>query len=249
MTTITRPFAWIDIPASTSLPAYSIAKYPVTNAQFKLFMDAGGYDQPRWWTPLGWQIRMDEGWTHPRSWKASQWNHAEQPVVDVCWYEAVAFCLWLSEVSGEDIMLPTEQQWQYAAQGVDGRLYPWGDTWDCTRCNNSVSPCSSNITTPVAQYQTLGESPFGVVDMVGNVLEWCLTDYDTLTNDLNSETNIHVIRGGAWSERDPEMFCCDYRSGAAIDDSSRSFGFRIARAALPVLCQYADAVSLQHDLQ
>lgn len=221
------PFDWVEIPASAGLPAYHISKYPVTNAQFAQFIDAGGYHQPRWWTSVGWQARIAEGWTQPRSWQASAWNGEVQPVVDVCWYEAAAFCLWLSDVTGESIMLPTETQWQYAAQGDDGRVYPWGDTWDCTRCNNAVSPCDSKITTLVTQYKGLGDSPFGVVDIVGNVWEWCLTDYDTLTNDLHSEANFRVIRGGAWSERDPQMFRCDFRSGAAVDDSSRSFGFRV----------------------
>jgi formylglycine-generating enzyme required for sulfatase activity len=221
------PFAWIDIPASACLLAYRMARYPVTNAQFARFIAAGGYDQPRWWTPLGWQARLENDWKHPRSWQASQWNRDEEPVVDLCWYEAAAFCLWLSDVTGEQITLPTEQQWQYAAQGNDSRVYPWGDAWDCTRCNNSVLPCVSKITTPVNQYEGLSDSPFGVVDMIGNVWEWCLTDYDRHTNDLQSETNFRVMRGGAWSERDPELFRCDFRSGAAIDDASRSFGFRV----------------------
>ena len=67
-------------------------------------------------------------WSEPRFWNDSQWNGAQHPVVGVSWYEAVAFCLWLSDVTGERIMLPTEDQWQYAAQGDDGRTYPWGNS-------------------------------------------------------------------------------------------------------------------------
>src|SRR5690606_8543992 len=129
-----------------------------------------------------------------RFWDDSQWNGADYPVVGVSWYEAVAFCRWLSEATGEAITLPTEEQWQYAAQGDDGRKYPWGDEWDCTRCNNSVEPCHSDGTTPVRQYEGPGDSPFGVVDMSGNVWEWTLTEYESGVNDLDGANN-RVIRG------------------------------------------------------
>src|SRR5690606_28098079 len=112
------PFDWNEIPKK----GYSIAKYPVTNAQFAKFIDAGGYNTERWWTTEGWQKRAegwhyDDGWkasgtpwTEPRYWNDSKWNGATQPVVGVSWFEAVAFCLWLSETTGEKIMLPTEEQ-------------------------------------------------------------------------------------------------------------------------------------------
>lgn len=203
------PFAWIEI----SGKGYSIAKYPITNAQYGKFVEAGGYNQRQWWTDAGWKAKLQglafdfskgEGvathnpWTEPRYWNDSKWNSAEQPVVGVTWYEAVAFCLWLSDVTGEKIMLPTEDQWQYACQGDDGRTYPWGNEWDCTRCNNSVKPCQSDMTTPVRQYEGKNDSPFGVLDMAGNVWEWCLTDYENKTNDINSSANGRVVRGGGW---------------------------------------------------
>ncbi|HLV33558.1 MAG TPA: SUMF1/EgtB/PvdO family nonheme iron enzyme, partial [Spirillospora sp.] len=161
------PFDWIEIPKK----GYSIAKYPITNAQFAKFIEAGGYKQQKWWTQAGWEAKAKgwawnsskseweetgTAWTQPRYWTDSKWNGAEQPIVGVSWYEAVAFCLWLSEATGEKIMLPTEDQWQYAAQGDDGRAYPWGNDWDCKRCNNSVEPCDSNVTTPVTQYEGNG---------------------------------------------------------------------------------------------
>ncbi len=202
------PFAWINIPGKN----YSIGKYPVTNAQYATFIEADGYNQRQWWTDAGWETKQqglvfdfskfesvatNQPWTEPRYWNDSQWNGSEQPVVGVTWYEAVAFCQWLSDVSGENIMLPTEDQWQYAAQGDDGRTYPWGNDWDCTRCNNSVKPCQSHGTSPVRQYEGLGDSPFGAVDMAGNVWEWCLTTYESKTNDLNGDVT-RVIRGGGW---------------------------------------------------
>jgi len=182
------PFAWIEIPGRKGKTwqgaPYQIAKYHVTNAQFRLFVDAGGYRERKWWTDAGWAAREREKWTEPRYWSDSKWNGNEYPVVGVSWYEAVAYCLWLSEALGEKIMLPTEDQWQYAAQGDDKRAYPWGNTWDGSRCNNRVGGQGIGKTTPVRQYEGKGDSPFGVVDMAGNVWEWCLTDYETKSNDI-----------------------------------------------------------------
>lgn len=238
--TLPAPFAWVTIPGK----GYSIAKYPITNAQYARFIDAGGYHQHLWWTEAGWQAKQQglvfdftkgEGvatntpWTEPRYWNDSEWNGADQPVVGVTWYEAVAFCLWLSDMTGEKIMLPTEDQWQYAAQGDDGRTYPWGNEWDCTRCNNSVKPCQSQVTTPVQQYEGKGDSPFGVVDMAGNVWEWCLTDYDQKTNEVNGEARTRVVRGGGWFYFSKADCRCNFRYGDLPYCCYNFRGFRIAR--------------------
>lgn len=236
------PFAWVEIPSgrgtmqtdesgvTLAIPTerYWIAKYPVTNAQFRLFIEAGGYQTERWWTAAGWQERQREKWTQPRFWTDRDFNGAEQPVVGVSWFEAVAFCRWLSEATGEDIMLPTQAQWQYAAQGDDGRAYPWGDAWDCKRCNNSVSPCDSRRTTPVRAYEGKGDSSFGVVDMAGNVWEWCLTDDDDGTNIVDSISNSRVLRGGSWYDDSTEYFRCVYRFGVSPDLWVNGWGFRLA---------------------
>src|SRR4051794_3215351 len=120
------PFAWIDIPNKP----YSISKYPITNTQYAPFVEAGGYTQRQWWTDAGWDAKVqglafdyskggavatNEPWIEPRYWRGSQWNGAEYPVVGVTWYEALAYCRWLSDQTSEKIMLPTEDQWQYAA--------------------------------------------------------------------------------------------------------------------------------------
>lgn len=236
------PFDWIEIPKK----GYSIAKYPVTNAQFAKFIEAGGYKQQKWWTDAGWEakakgwdwdsqqskwVETNKAWTEPRYWNDSKWNGDTQPVVGVSWYESIAFCLWLSEATGEKIMLPTEEQWQYAAQGDEGRTYPWGNDWDCKRCSNSVEPCDSNVTTPVTQYEgkTKGDSPFGVVDMAGNVWEWCLTDYEKKTNDINSHATYRVRRGGSWFSLNSDSFRCDDRSGFNPHFGSYFIGFRLSR--------------------
>ncbi|MEP7288265.1 MAG: SUMF1/EgtB/PvdO family nonheme iron enzyme [Chloroflexota bacterium] len=231
------PFAWIEIPHK----GYSIAKYPITNTQYRLFVEAGGYRERKWWTDAGWEakakgwiwkdsdwVATNTAWTEPRYWTDSKWNGTEQPVVGVSWYESVAFCLWLSEATGEKIMLPTEDQWQYAAQGDDGRDYPWGKQWDGNRCNNNVDRKGVGQTTPVRQYEDKGDSSFGVVDMVGNVREWCLTDYKNKTNDVNSTANRCALRGGSWNSNSASVFRCDYRFTRTPRSRHSGRGFRIA---------------------
>ncbi|MDX2077293.1 MAG: SUMF1/EgtB/PvdO family nonheme iron enzyme [bacterium] len=255
-----QPFAWIPIPEGTvtliaddlskkksylkqdttyTIPAFEMAKYPITNAQFKLFIDAGGYDEKRWWTDDGWRSKLDgwvyergwgtgKAWTKPRFWDDSTWNGAEHPVVGVSWYETVAFCNWLSETTGEKIMLPTEQQWQRAAQGNNRLIYPWGNDWDGNLCNNSVKPHNSEQTTPVRQYEGKGDSPFSVVDMAGNVWEWCKTAYETGTDDV-LEIGVRVLRGGSWGSTKAVIFRAVNRSSADQYNWNDVVGFRIAR--------------------
>jgi formylglycine-generating enzyme required for sulfatase activity len=245
------PFAWIDIPAGQvtlvntwdddtavylkknqpqtfSVPAFAIAKYPLTNGQYAPFIEAGGYGQKKWWTEAGWQTRESEQWTEPRYWRDAKWNQADCPVVGVSWYEAVAYCAWLSEMSGERIGLPTEQQWQRAAQGDSQRAYPWGEEWDCQRCNNSVSPCFSSQTTAVTAYEGRGDSPLGVVDMSGNVWEWCATDYNTGDKNINKIAIYRVRRGGSWGNLDTFDFRADARYRDTPRGRSLHWGFRLA---------------------
>lgn len=209
-----KPFAWVDIPAGNvtlkaggylkeattfDVPAFQMAKYPTTNAQFDVFINhPEGYKDPQWWDysddAKKWRIEN----TKPKHKRFDGDNH---PRHNVTWYEAVAFCQWLSAITGEKIMLPTEQQWQRAAQGDNGRKYPWGNEWDRTRCNNSVNDWlgigGGKSTTPVTQYEGLGDSPFGVVDMVGNVKEWCSTVLEMVGDDL-SEDKWNILRGCSW---------------------------------------------------
>jgi len=217
---------YLDKDTNFTVPAFEMAKYPVTNAQFKLFIDAGGYHEKRWWTDDGWAQCQQENWTQPGSWDNSTGNGAYYPVIGVSWYEAVAFCLWLSETTGENIMLPTEQQWQRAAQDYNKMIYPWGNMWDASRCNNNVGGKGIGRTTPVTEYEGTGDSPFGVTDMSGNVWEWCLTAYETGKTDLQG-TDIRVVRGGSWYDNSSDNFRVVYRHSYTPDMSSVLRGFRI----------------------
>lgn len=140
---------------SLYLPDYYMAKTPVTKAQYAAFVQATGYRQPTRW----------ENGQPP----ADKQDH---PVVHVSWDDAVAYCRWFSRSTGLVYRLPTEAEWEKAARGTDGRIYPWGNQWDGSRCNTPESVL--NHTTPVGAYPN-GASPYGLLDMVGNVWEWCAT--------------------------------------------------------------------------
>ena len=133
-------------------------------------------------------------------------------------------------------MLPTEQQWQRAAQALpDGRdsgyIYPWGNDWDCKRCNNSEPPCDSDATTPVTQYEgeDKGDSPCGVVDMAGNVWEWCRTAYSSGSQELDETDVRRVLRGGSFDFSSNALRSADrYRYGPGLE--YYGFGFRCVRS-------------------
>lgn len=130
---------------------FAIAQVPVTNALYALFQQATNAHRPIiWGGALPTELR-------------------DHPVVDINWHEAVAFCAWLSAETGRRYRLPTEAEWEKAARGGDGRIFPWGDGFDLQRCN--VRESGLGITTPVGRYQA-GASPYNVLDMAGTVWEW-----------------------------------------------------------------------------
>lgn len=233
------PFEWIDIPAGKvtiderefDVPKFSIAKYPITVAQYQVFMQDKGYDVESYWTTAGWEWRQREKITQPRYWGEKGYEHffkSDHPIIGVSWYESIAFCRWLSEKTGENILLPTEQEWQRAAQGDTGWAYPWGNQWDDQRCNNSVKSKSAG-TTPVTQYLN-GASPYGVLDMSGNVWEWTLTAYESAgIGDINS-TDVRVLRGGSWGNLDEDDLRVDYRFRNVPFNWNYSFGYRPTRS-------------------
>ncbi len=145
------------------LNAYWMDVYPVTNGRFALFLHAGGYEEPRWWTAEGWNWRLAKQVTEPRQWRQPGWDGPDQPVAGVSWYEADAYARWAGR------RLPTDAEWEKAARGTDGRRYPWGDDWPTSdRANFDML---LGRTTPVGLYLA-GASPYGCLDMAGNVNNW-----------------------------------------------------------------------------
>ncbi|MBZ0284986.1 MAG: formylglycine-generating enzyme family protein [Anaerolineae bacterium] len=259
------PFEWCSIPAGKvtieysptdhktfDVPASVIAKYPITNAQYQIFIDAKhGYSDPRWWD------YSDEA----QSWHSVKTKPLgllfpgdDLPRTRIAWYEAIAFTRWLTsrlsplstletrmrlggEVStsqkGADtsvpstqysvlISLPTEQQWQRAAQGDDNRIYPWGNDFDQTRCN--IQESGINQPSPVTRYPS-GASPYNVFDLSGNVWEWCLTTWQGDSTDLANDLH-RVRRGGSWGFGQ-DLARIVYRSGLFPSERYYNIGFRL----------------------
>jgi formylglycine-generating enzyme required for sulfatase activity len=208
------------------LADYYIARGPVTNAQYAIFVEATGHNWPG----------HREGGESPK-------GKEDHPVVGVTWYNAMAYCNWLARLTGKPYRLPSEAEWEKAARGTDGRIWPWGDRSPSGRqCNFS----NSQGTTPVGQYSPRGDSPYGCVDMAGNVWEWTLSlygkgevdadflyPYDPLDGRENLEAGddfFHVLRGGAFSD-DERWVRCSLRHAASPGDRNRIYGFRVCVAA------------------
>jgi formylglycine-generating enzyme required for sulfatase activity len=219
-------------PTTFDISAFAMAKYPITNAQFEEFVTVGGYQHKSWWTDAGWEQREREKWTAPRNWADNQLKGDQQPVVGVSWYEAVAFCRWLSEVVGKTILLPTEQQWQRAAWALpdgeySGYTYVWGNKWNGDTCHHSVKPHKSNQSSLITAYESRGNiSPCGVVGMTGNVWEWCLTAYETGSQEVDG-TDARILRGGSWLTDHPHYFRIVSRYVSYPDNGTEDRGFRI----------------------
>ena len=212
-----------------TLPRYAIGKTPVTNAQFRPFVEGDGYTNQAYWDADGWQRRKQAKRVKPSLWDDAKWHGANYPVVGVTWYEAMAYTRWLSAQTGLPFSLPTEAMWEKAARGPDGRIYPWGNNWEQGRCNSR----EANIerTTPVGQYPG-GASPYGALDMAGNVWEWCSTPLlsyplaNELLNELRTSSR-YVLRGGSWGD-DRVYARCALRFDYYPHIDGGSGGFRIA---------------------
>jgi iron(II)-dependent oxidoreductase len=204
------------------LDGYWLDKYPVTNATYKAFTDATGHPIPWQSAPLARPYNWD------RSTKSYPEGKGDHPVVLVDWHDACAYAKWAGK------RLPTEAEWEKAARGTDGRIWPWGNEWDSTLCNHGMG--LSRGTTPVTAFQRAA-SPYGVVDMAGNVWEWTADGFDigyhrksSKSNPRSSGTN-KVIRGGCWYDETPELYRCAVRDevGPGVWEMYR--GFRCVKDA------------------
>ena len=199
-----------------SLPEFGIAQFPVTNAEYYEFALATGHRLPKHWV----------GFTFPA-------ETAMHPVVGVSKVDVEAYVAWLNSQTKGNYRLPTEAEWEYAARGTDGRIFPWGNTFDPWRCNTSES--GKKTTTPVGSYSPGGDSPFGLADMVGNVWEWTssiFAPYPYQKDDGREEVRHdakYVLRGGAWYYT-RKLARCAAREGNIETYQSQSIGFRMARS-------------------
>ena len=203
---------------------FYLGKYPVTNAQFDVFANAA---------PAKLSAGL-AGWRLPT-------GKETQPVVNVTWDDAVAFCQWLSAATGRKFRLPTEAEWEKAARGPagashDSRIYPWGDEWDPTRAALSLEGAAGGPQ-PVSHHSPAGDSPYGVCDMSGNVWEWCGDWFDpqlysqrwrsVVKDPTGPETGQgYVVRGGAFDST-PKHMRCTRRNWYYPDKARPNLGFRI----------------------
>ncbi len=194
---------------STYVMAYRIGRYPVTNAQYARFLA----ENPTYPVP-----NLDEVWAEPHNWDPQRRTYPEgkanHPVVLVSWEDALAYCEWAG------VRLPTEVEWEKAARGEDGRIYPWGDVFDSQRANVRESGIGS--TTSVGVYPD-GASPYGLLDCAGNVWEW---------TTLREGKNQIVIRGGSWNFH-AEDARCFARDHSRPGHRSNRIGFRVVTGPQP----------------
>jgi len=193
---------------------FYIAKYPVTNARYAAYMAAEGYSNKVYWSSEGWEWLQRPDYAEPRYWKLEHFNRADQPVVGVSYYEAEAYCRWAG------LRLPAEQEWEKTARGIDGRIYPWSNQWQEGRCNSKEAGLGH--TTPVHQHRG-GASPYGAMDMAGNVWEWISASYE-------AERAYRVLHGGSWNIGRTGVRCVS-RIKHNANDRRIVVGFRCARSS------------------
>jgi formylglycine-generating enzyme required for sulfatase activity len=202
----------------TDLPAFWIDKYEVTNERFKMFMDAGGYTTQGYWSSDGWTWLQSERVSQPAFWDDSRYNAPQQPVVGISLYEADAYARWAGK------RLPATLEWQAAAQGTDDRLWPWGETWDPSKANAGEG--SRGAPVAVGSYPA-GASPFGALDMAGNVWEYT-QDWYRLRPMVNDEDYCAILSSSWDANFTQGQFCRERRSGSMGRFSSG--GFRTAES-------------------
>lgn len=225
--------AWINIPGKQvtleggdrpiKVKPFRMAKYLITNAQFDAFIKAeDGYCHDEWWIGI-------RRW--PNGPGQVGWTECNAPRETVSWFAAVAFCRWISHRTGSTIRLPSEWEWLQAGTGGDLlSLFSWGQEWDSSHCNSDESQLRR--TTSVGMYPA-GATRQGLLDMTGNVWEWCRNEYheDPGTSEtlgIGSDSTKYVIRGGSWLNQQ-QFLALSFRGNDRADFGGNFIGFRLAQ--------------------
>ena len=248
-------FDWVEIPAGrfvygddseyaakpeeVELPTFFISRYPVTMAQFQTFLDdPQGVSDTRWWTGLA--AKESQRQIEPQRFK-----YLNHPRETVNWYQAIAFCRWLSwRLGGEydlkkiaqwAVRLPTEHEWEKAARGTDGRIYPYLGEFDPAKGNTDQTGIGQ--TSAVGIFPE-GASPFGVMDLSGNVWEWCLNEYKKPLKEVSriglTSAQNRPLRGGSWANGQ-DVARAVYRNDVFPYLRVDGVGFRVVSMVRPPL--------------
>ncbi len=224
--------------AESVLDGYFISRFPVTNRQYLEFLNALAADDPDQAREHVPRVRQGGTTADRPCWRQGAsglyelpqdvvevpW-HPEMPVTCVSWHDARAYCAWRSLVTGRPCRLPTENEWEKAARGVDGREFPWGNHFDPSYCKMRDSRAGEPQPEPVGSYP-VDESPYGVRDMAGTTSEWCVDWHDEMPQ-------FRVLRGGCWAFGQRHCRAAS-RAGAQPSGVAHSYGFRFVVDLPPV---------------
>ena len=191
--------------------SFSMAVFPVTVAEYAKAVNVKAVNVPR-----RWELQ----------------THLDYPITNISWKDGIQYAEWLSKVTGERWRIPTEAEWEKAARGVDGRIYPWGDVWDTTRSNARAADNHSVVT--IGKYPE-GVSPYSIQDMAGNIWEWCSTKYKPYPyiatdgrEEMHSNHDHRVVRGGGYSSSARSVRCA-YRGHSHPQYYNPDRGFRLVK--------------------
>ncbi len=224
-------------PFPVRLPAYYLALYPVTNIQYAQFLSQGQLSESdlNKWILLNSDCFVRKAGSRYEAY-GDRNNH---PVVKVSWYGANAYTKWAG------LRLPSELEWEKGARGVDGREYPWGNTWDESKCRNGMNRLGER--TCIVKSYPDGRSPWELCQMSGNVWEWCEDWYDSEAYNLYRQGELNpppaedrgrVLRGGSWSLDNPKYF----RGGLPVQlrarEPVRQLRFPVGQDSYPLICYF-----------
>lgn len=242
------PTAWVQVPSGVytlgdamhpaerpehklQLASFEMGRFPVTNADFAEFMAAGAYQKAEYWFPEGWRHRQEQSWHQPAFWGEASYRSGldfpQHPVVGVCWYEAMAYARWAG------CRLPSEAEWEAAARGSEGRIWPWGNQWEADCANTAEAKHLS--TTPVGLYP-LGATPTGLLDLIGNVFEWTASVYQPYPYQAEHHEPAtggvieRSLRGCSFNHKGSYFSRAAYRFHSGPFTRHSDIGFRVARS-------------------
>jgi formylglycine-generating enzyme required for sulfatase activity len=182
---------------------FQILIIPVTVSQYENFLNSRAEAEEQWWSKEGWAWRQGKSWgwgrldrSKPDGWSIQR-RRSDHPVTGVTYYEAEAYCKWLTHIKNTAARLPTEEEWQRAARGDDNRPFPWGEEFSADMANTLEMDLKKT-----AQAGSISGdiSPFGVHDLAGNVQEWTSTDYVPLADEPFATDTLKVSKGASFND-------------------------------------------------